>query len=49
MLAVSLALFRAVNATEADTFRVSLVQDFDGVAVQDADDRTGEVGEGESG
>jgi hypothetical protein len=29
---------------EADTFRVLVVKDFDGVAVEDGDDGTGEVG-----
>ena len=29
----------------ADTFRVLVVQDLDGVAVEDRDDGTGEVGE----
>jgi hypothetical protein len=37
-----LAFLRAVDAAEADTFRVGVVQDFDGVAVEGRDDRTGE-------
>ena len=49
-LAEGLALLRAVDATEADTFRVLVVQDFEGVAVEDGDDRAGEVRrEGELG
>ena len=36
-LAVVLAFLRAVNAAEADAFRVLVVQNFDGVAVEDAD------------
>ena len=34
---------RAVDAAESDTFRVLVVQDFDGVAVEDGDDGAGEV------
>jgi len=30
--------FRAVDAVEADTFSVVVVQDFEGVAVEDGDD-----------
>ena len=36
--------FRAVNAAEADAFGVVVVQDFDGVAVKDAHNSSGEVG-----
>jgi hypothetical protein len=36
-LAVGLAFLRTVDPTESDTFRVLVVQDFDGVAVEDAD------------
>ena len=43
-LAVGLAFLWAVDAAEADTFRVVVVQDFDGVAVEDGDDGAGEVG-----
>jgi hypothetical protein len=39
-----LALLGAVDAAEADTLRVGVVQDFDGVAVEDGDDGAGEVG-----
>ena len=35
-LAIGLAFLRAVDAAEADAFRVVVVQDFDGVAVEDA-------------
>jgi hypothetical protein len=37
--------FRAVDAVEADTVRVLVVQHFEGVAVEDGDDGTGEVDE----
>ena len=43
-LAEGLAFLRAVDAAEADAFRVLVVQDFDGVAVEDGDDGAGEVG-----
>jgi hypothetical protein len=39
-----LAFLRAVDAVEADTFRVLIVQHFDGVASLDGDDGAGEVG-----
>jgi hypothetical protein len=39
-----LAFLRAVDATEADTFRPGVVQDFDGIAVEDRDDGAGDVG-----
>ena len=39
-----LAFFRAVNDAEADTFRVLVVQTFEGVAVKDADDLASEGG-----
>lgn len=42
--AEGLAFLRAVDATEADTFSVSVVQDFNRVAVEDGDDEAGEVG-----
>jgi hypothetical protein len=38
-----LALLRAVDAAQADAFRVLVVQDFEGVAVEDGDDGVGEV------
>jgi hypothetical protein len=40
-----LALIRAVDAVEADTFRVSVVEDFEGIAVEDGDDGVGEFSE----
>jgi hypothetical protein len=43
VVAVGLAFLRAVDATETDAFRVSAVQDIDGVAVEDGDDGAGEV------
>ena len=39
LLAVDLAFLLAVDAAEADTFRVLVVQDFDGVALDDGDAR----------
>ncbi len=42
--AACLALLRAVNATEADTLRVGVVQNFDGVAIEDRHDGAGEAG-----
>jgi len=41
-----LAFLRAVDATEADTLRVGVVQHFDRVSVEDRDNGAGEVGEG---
>jgi len=38
-----LAFLRAVDAIEADTFRVGVVQDFDRVAAEDREDGSGEV------
>jgi len=38
--AVSLTFLWAINATQADTFGAVVVQDFDGVAVEDGDDGT---------
>jgi len=37
-------ILRAVDAAEADTLRVVVMQDFDGVAVEDEDNGAGEVG-----
>jgi len=37
-------LLRAVNPVETNTFSAIVVQDFDGVAVKDGDDRTGKIG-----
>jgi len=42
-LPISLALLRAVDAAEADKLRVGVVQDLDGVAVEDGDNGAGEV------
>jgi hypothetical protein len=36
--AVGLALFRAVNAVEADAFTMIVVQDLDRIAVNNSDD-----------
>jgi len=44
VVAVGLTLLRAVDAAEADAFRVVVVQDFELVAVEDGDDRAGEIG-----
>ena len=44
-LAVGLAFLRAVDAAEADAFGFVVVQDFNGVAVEDRDDGAGKVGE----
>ena len=43
VVAVGLAFLRAVDAAEADAFRVLVVQDFEGVAIEDGDDGAGEV------
>jgi len=37
------AFLRAVDATETDAFRVLVVQDFDGVAIEDGDDGAGKL------
>jgi hypothetical protein len=39
------AFLRAVDAAQADTLRVSVMQDFNRVAVEDGDDGAGEVSE----
>ena len=44
VVAVGLTFLRAVDAAEADTLRVHVVQHFDGVAVEDGDHGAGEVG-----
>jgi hypothetical protein len=44
IVAEGLALLWAVDATEADTFRMGVVQDFDGVTVEDGDNGASEVG-----
>ena len=43
-LAEGLAFLRAIDPAEADAFRVLVVQDFEGVAVEDGDDLAEEVG-----
>jgi len=45
VVAEGLSLIGAVDAAEADTFRVVIVQNFDGVAVEHRDDWAGEVSE----
>jgi hypothetical protein len=42
-LPVGLALLQTIDLAEADTFSVVVVQDFDGVAVEDRDDGAGET------
>ena len=42
-MAVGLALLGAVDAAQTDAFGVVIVQDFEGVAVEDGDDGAGEV------
>jgi hypothetical protein len=47
VLSREMVLFlRTVYAAEADTLRVLVVQEFDGVAVEDGDDGAEEFGEG---
>jgi hypothetical protein len=46
LMAVGLALLRAVDAAQADAFRVSGVEDFEGIAVEDPDDEAREVSHG---
>ena len=41
--AKGLAFLRAVNATEANTLRLGVMQHFDGVAVEDGDNEAREV------
>ena|SRR5438132_960086 len=45
-IAVRLTLLLAVDPVETDTLGVCVVQDFDGVAVEDRDDGAGEVSNG---
>ena len=47
-VAKGLAFLRTVDAAQADALRVGIVQDFDGVAIEEGDDRAGEVS-GENG
>jgi hypothetical protein len=42
--AVGLAFLWAVDVAQTDAFRLSVVQDFEGVAIKDAYDLAGEVG-----
>ena len=46
-LALGLVLLGAVDAAQADVCRVSVVEDFEGIAVEDGDNGTGEVGKGD--
>ena len=41
---VMVVFLRTVDVAETDTLRVGVVQDFDGVAVEDGDHGAGEVG-----
>jgi len=43
VVAKGLALFRAIDAAESDSFRMRVVQDFDGVAVEDGDHGAGDL------
>jgi hypothetical protein len=47
--AVSLTFLWAINATQADTFGAVVVQDFDGVAVENGYDEAREVSNGSGG
>jgi len=47
MLALRLAFLRAMDATEADTFRAGVVQYLDGVTVEDRPSEVSERGIGE--
>ena len=42
-LAVGLAFLRAVDDVQADAFRLVVVKNLNGVAVEDGDDRGGKV------
>ncbi len=44
-----MAFLGTVDAIESDAFSAAVVQDFDGVAVEDGDDGAGKVGEGLGG
>jgi hypothetical protein len=37
---IGLAFLRAIDAADANTLRMGVVQDFDGIAVEDGDDLT---------
>jgi hypothetical protein len=49
VVAVGLAFLRAVDAVEADAFRAAVVQDFEGVAVENGKDLAKEVGGDDAG
>jgi hypothetical protein len=38
-----LDFLKAIDSAETDAFRVLVVQDFEGVAVEDGDDEAGEI------
>jgi hypothetical protein len=42
-LPIGLAFLRAIDAAEADAFRLAVVQNVEGVAVEDGNDGAGEV------
>ena len=44
VVAVGLAFLRTVDIAEADTFRAVVVEDFDGIAVEDGDNAASKVG-----
>jgi hypothetical protein len=44
VVAKCLAFFRAIDPAQTDALRACVVQNFDGVAVEDGDDGAGEVG-----
>jgi len=49
IFAEGLAFLRTVDAAQPEAFRLTIVQDVDGVAVDDGDDGAGEVSEGGRG
>ncbi len=49
LMTVRLALLRAVDPAQADAFRVSVVEDFEDIAVEDPDDEAREVSNGSGG
>jgi hypothetical protein len=44
LMAVLLTFLWTVDATQTDTFGVSVVEDFDSIAIKDGDDEAREVG-----
>ena len=44
VVAVCLTRLRTVDPTQADTFRMGVVQHFDGVGIEDGNNGAGEVG-----